>query len=125
MEKEVVRTQNAPGALGPYSQAIVYGDMVFCSGQIGIDPETKEMAEGIQAQTHRAMKNLQAVLEAAGSSFDKVVRSTIFVANMNDFKAVNEVYAAYFDDKPPARATVEASALPLGALVEIDMIAVK
>lgn len=114
----------APAAIGPYSQAIQANGLVFCSGQIPLDPHTGNMVEGdIGAQTERVMKNLAAVLEAAGSSFAKVVRTTIFLVDMADFAAVNAAYAKWFKDVPPARATVQVSALPRGARVEIDAIA--
>lgn len=125
MERKVVATDAAPKAIGPYSQAIVAGDFVFCSGQIALDPTTGELvgASDVRAQARRAMENLRGVLEAAGSSFERVVRTTIFLADMGDFGAVNEVYGSYFKAAPPARATVQAAGLPKGALVEIDAIA--
>ena len=126
MERHVVATKDAPAAIGPYSQGIHTGDLVFTAGQAGVDPATGKLAEGgIQAETHQVFKNLKAVLEAAGSSLEKVVKVSVFLADMNDFGAMNEVYAGYFGDTPPARTTVQAGGLPLGALVEIDMIAVR
>ena len=125
--RKVVQSDKAPKAIGPYSQAISVsaGRMVFCSGQIPLDPETGNMVEGdIQLQTERVMKNLEAVLAADGMVFGNVVRTTIFLADMNDFAKVNEVYGRYFKEAPPARATVQAAALPKGARVEIDCIAV-
>jgi 2-iminobutanoate/2-iminopropanoate deaminase len=121
-----VQTAHAPAAIGPYSQAIVAGGFVFCSGQIAIDPQTNTIntALSISAQTQRVMDNLAAVLSAAGTSLDHVVRTTIFLADMADFAAVNEVYAKYFNTKPPARATVAVKDLPKGAKVEIDAIAI-
>lgn len=122
---EVVSTDKAPGAIGPYSQAIKAGGMVFCSGQIPIDPATGEfVSDDIAEQTVQVFKNLEAVLEAAGSGFDKVVKTSVFLADMNDFSAMNEVYGQYFTDNKPARATVQAAGLPRGAKVEIDCIAV-
>ena len=127
--RRVVSTQAAPKAIGPYSQAVVStggGGLVFSSGQIALDPRTGELvgASDVRAQTKRVMDNLQAVLEAAGSSLDLVLRTTIFLADMGDFAAVNEVYGRYFGAEPPARATVQVSALPKQARVEIDMVAV-
>ncbi len=123
--KQPVSTPNAPAAIGPYSQAIKAGGMVFLSGQIPLDPATGQMIEGdIAAQTERVMKNLGAVLEAAGSSFDDVVRTTIFLTSLGDFQVVNETYGRYFKGVPPARATVQVAALPRGSKVEIDAIAI-
>lgn len=122
--KEVVSTDKAPGAIGPYSQAIKSGGMLFCSGQIPIDPATGEFVEGgIAEQTHQVFKNLIAVLEAGGSSLDGVVKTTVFLADMNEFALMNEVYAKYFDSNKPARATVQAARLPRDARVEIECIA--
>jgi 2-iminobutanoate/2-iminopropanoate deaminase len=118
-----IHTDKAPKAAGPYSQAIVSGDFVFCSGQIGIDPETQTLVEGIEAQTQQALKNLKAVLEASKSDFPQVVKTTIFVADMGDYALVNEIYARYFENHKPARATVAVASLPKGALVEIEAIA--
>jgi 2-iminobutanoate/2-iminopropanoate deaminase len=118
-----IHTQSAPKAVGPYSQAIVSGDFVFCSGQIGIDPKTQELASGIEAQTHQVLKNLKAVLEASGSDYSQVVKTTIFVTDIADFSLVNDIYAGYFENHKPARATVEVSRLPKGAVVEIEAIA--
>ena len=123
--KEVVSTDKAPGAIGPYSQAIKTGGMLFCSGQIPIDPATGEfVAGGVAEQTEQVFKNLTAVLEAGGSSLDGVVKTTVFLSDMNDFAAMNEVYAKYFDSNKPARATVQAARLPRDAKVEIECIAV-
>jgi 2-iminobutanoate/2-iminopropanoate deaminase len=119
-----ISSAQAPAAIGPYSQAVRTGDLVFCSGQIPLDPATGALVEGdIGKQTDRIMKNLQAVLEAAGAGLDGVVRTTIYLVDMHDFAAVNEAYAKWFTDVPPARATVQVSALPKGARVEIDAIA--
>ena len=123
--KEIISTENAPGAIGPYSQAVKTGGMIFCSGQIPIDIATGEFVSGgVAEQTEQVLKNLSAVLEAAESSLNNVVKTTVFLADMNDFKAMNEVYAKYFSDNKPARATVQAAGLPRGARVEIDCIAI-
>jgi len=122
--REQIQTKNAPAAIGPYSQAIKAGGLVFVSGQIPIDPETGEfVAGGIAEQTERVLKNLTAVLEAAGSGLDKVVKTTVFLADMKEFAAMNEVYARFFSSAPPARATVEAAGLPRDARVEIEAVA--
>ena len=123
--KEIISTENAPGAIGPYSQAVKVGGMVFCSGQIPIDPNTGEFVSGdVAEQTRQVLKNLNAVLEAAGTNLNNIVKTTVFLADMNDFTAMNEVYAEYFSDNKPARATVQAACLPRDARVEIDCIAV-
>jgi 2-iminobutanoate/2-iminopropanoate deaminase len=122
--KETISTSKAPGAIGPYSQAIKAGNMVFCSGQIPIDPTTGEfVSEVVSEQTEQVLKNLGEVLKAAGTSLDSVVKTTVFLADMNDFAEMNEVYGRYFDDNKPARATVQAARLPRDAKVEIDCIA--
>jgi 2-iminobutanoate/2-iminopropanoate deaminase len=123
--KQIVRTSNAPAAIGPYSQAVKAGGLVFASGQIPIDPQTGEFVPGgIAEQTEQVLRNLKAVLKAAGSSLDQVVKTTVFLADMNDFAAMNEVYGRYFsEDAPPARATVQAARLPRDARVEIEVIA--
>ena len=122
--KEIISTENAPGAIGPYSQAIKANGMVFCSGQIPLDIATGEfVSDDVGEQTEQVLKNLGAVLEAAGSGFDQVVKTTVFLADMGDFAAMNDVYARYFSDNKPARATVQAAGLPKGAKVEIDCIA--
>jgi len=122
-----ISTDSAPKAIGPYAQAVVAsaGTLVFCSGQIPLDPRTGEMvgAGDVRAQTERVLENLGAVLAAAGASFASVVKTTIFLADLQDFGNVNEIYARYFGDTPPARATVQAAGLPRGALVEIEAIA--
>jgi 2-iminobutanoate/2-iminopropanoate deaminase len=123
MDRTAVSTELAPAALGPYSQAIRSGDTVFCSGQIGLDPGTGELADGVEAQAERALKNLAAVLDAAGLGFDDVVKTTIFLADVNDFAKVNAVYARFMPDPPPARSTIGVGALPKGGLVEIEAIA--
>ena len=122
--KEVVSTGSAPKAIGPYSQAIRANGFVFCSGQIALDPATNQLMEGdVVAQTDRVLKNLTAVLQAAGSSIDKVVKTTVFLKSMGDFAAMNETYGKYFTANPPARSTVEAARLPRDVQVEIDVIA--
>ena len=123
MTRQAISTGNAPAALAAYSQAIRSGDMVFCAGQLGIDPGTGELADGIEAQAERALKNLAAVLDAAGMSFDDVVKTTCFLADINDFNAFNGVYIRFMPDPPPARSTFQVGALPRGALVEIEAIA--
>ena len=120
-----IQTENAPKAIGPYSQAIEYGGFIYSSGQIPIDPLTGNLAEGgIEVQTERVIKNLTAVLNAAGSNLDNVVKTTCFLKDINDFAKFNEIYAEYFTGKP-ARSCVEVSALPKGALLEIEVIAIK
>jgi len=123
--RKPIETADAPKAIGPYSQAIIAGNLVFCSGQIALDPQSGEMtgAGDVRAQAQRVMRNLQGILRAAGTSLDQVVKTTIFLADMADFGAVNEVYAGFFTGTPPARATVQVAGLPKGALVEIDAIA--
>ena len=122
--REAVSTSAAPAAIGPYSQAVRAGALVFVSGQIPLDPATGMMVAGdIAAQTHRVFRNLSGILEAAGSSLDCVVRTTVYLADMNDFVAMNEVYATYFSSPAPARATIQAARLPKDARVEIDAIA--
>jgi 2-iminobutanoate/2-iminopropanoate deaminase len=124
-DRKTVATGRAPRAIGPYSQAIVGGGLVFCSGMIALDPETGEMigAGDVGAQTRRALDSLAAVLKAAGSSLGRVVRTTIYLQDLGDFGTVNAIYGEYFPDDPPARATVQVAGLPRGALVEIDAIA--
>lgn len=122
--KEIIATDKAPGAIGPYSQAVKCGNMVFVSGQIPIDPATGNfVSEDIAEQTEQVLKNLKAVLEAAGSSLGAVVKTTVFLADMNDFAVMNEIYGRYFNENSPARATVQAARLPRDARVEIDCIA--
>ncbi|MHB9926720.1 RidA family protein [Clostridium botulinum] len=124
MEKVVISTKKAPAALGAYSQAIKIGDLLFTSGQIPLDPATGELiSDDIKKATERSMENLKAVLEEAGTSFEKVVKTVIFIKDMNDFAAVNEVYAKYFKENPPARSCVQVGKLPKNALVEIELVA--
>src|SRR4051794_1992286 len=126
MANKVISTEKAPKAIGPYSQGIAAGDLVFTSGQIALDPATQQMVAGdVRAQAERVMKNLEGVLDAAGCSFAQVVKTTIFLADLNDFAAVNEVYGKRFAGAPPARSTVQVAALPKGARVEIEMIAIR
>jgi len=126
-EKEVIATPNAPQAIGPYSQAIRAGNMLFLAGQIAIDPKTNKLidATDIETQTRRTLDNLKALLEAAGMSMDNVVSTTVFMSDINEFQKMNEVYATYFKDKPPARATVQVARLPRDAKIEIAAIAVR
>lgn len=126
MKREKIATSRGPSAIGPYSQAIVAGEMVFVSGQIPIDPAKGMLVEGgITAQTDRVMQNLSAILEAAGSSLDRVVKTTVYLANLDDFEEMNRTYGKYFTGDPPARATVQVARLPKGAALEIDAIAVR
>lgn len=125
MQKTVIRTPSAPAAIGPYSQAVRAGSLLFLSGQIGLDPATGQIVDGgIEAQVERVLKNIGAVLLAAGATTTDVVKTTLFLASMDDFSKVNEVYARYFTDNPPARSTVEVSRLPRNVLFEMDAIAV-
>jgi 2-iminobutanoate/2-iminopropanoate deaminase len=123
MTRHAISTGGAAAAIGPYSQAIRSGDMLFCSGQLGIDPATGELVDGVEAQAERALRNLQSVLDAAGLGFDDVVKTTIFLADIGDFAVVNAVYARFMPDPPPARSTVQVAALPKGGQVEIEAIA--
>ena len=126
VSRTVVATEYAPGAIGPYSQAIIAGDLVFSSGQIPLDPTTNQLVEGnIEIQTRRVIENLAAVLQAAGSSLEQVVKTTIFLQDMNDFATVNTIYAEYFGAEPPARSTVEVARLPRDVRVEIEAIALR
>jgi 2-iminobutanoate/2-iminopropanoate deaminase len=123
-ERIVVATDRAPAAVGPYSQAVRIGNLVYTAGQIALDPATGKLVEGgIEAETHRALQNLQAVLEAAGTSLVNVIKTTVFLQDMGDFGAMNGVYAQFFSASPPARSAVQVGALPLGAQVEIEAVA--
>jgi 2-iminobutanoate/2-iminopropanoate deaminase len=123
-ERRVVKTEGAPQAIGPYSQAVVAGGFVYVSGQIPLDPATGQFVEGgVRDQTAQVLRNLSKVLEAAGSDLSRVVKTTVFLADMNDFAAMNDVYATFFNDEPPARSTVQAARLPRDARVEIDVVA--
>jgi 2-iminobutanoate/2-iminopropanoate deaminase len=122
--RKAVTTSKAPKAIGPYSQAVKCNGLIFVSGQVAIDPATQQVIEGdVAAQTDRVMKNLSAILSASGSKFDQVLRTTVFLKNMDDFAAMNAVYAKYFKAEPPARSTVEVARLPKNVLLEIDVIA--
>ena len=123
MANEIISTQKAPGAIGPYSQAVRAGDMLFTSGQLGLDPETGVLAEGVRAQADQALKNLGAILHEAGLDYKDVIKTVVFIKNMADFKTVNEVYAQYFTGDYPARSCVEVAALPMGGLVEVECVA--
>lgn len=125
MEKKIINAENAPAAVGPYCHAVEAGNFVFTSGQIGLDPSTQELAEGIEAQTKQVLENLKAVLKAAGLTLSDVIKTTVFLDDVSDFGVVNEIYETYFNDSKPARSCVEAGALPKGALIEIEVIAAK
>jgi 2-iminobutanoate/2-iminopropanoate deaminase len=122
--KKIISTSEAPGAIGPYSQAVRSGSLLFCSGQIPLDPKTGQMVNGdVAAQARRVMENIAGLLKAEHLSFDHVVKTTIFLTSMDDFQTVNEVYGSYFRENPPARSTVAVAGLPKGAKVEIEIIA--
>ena len=123
MANEIISTQKAPGAIGPYSQAVRAGDMLLTSGQLGLNPETGVQAEGVRAQADQALKNLGAILHEAGLDYKDVIKTVVFIKNMADFKTVNEVYAQYFTANYPARSCVEVAALPMGGLVEVECVA--
>ncbi|MFQ5532389.1 MAG: RidA family protein [Candidatus Methylomirabilales bacterium] len=124
MKLEVVTTEKAPKAVGPYVQGVKANRFLFTAGQIGLDPVTGRLVEGgIEAQTRRVLENLKSVVEAAGASFKQVVKTTVYLTDLNHFQAMNQVYATYFDEQSPARSTVGVAQLPLGALVEIDLVA--
>ena len=123
MTRDAIATTGAPAAIGPYSQAIATDGLVFCSGQLGLDPATGALVEGVEAQAERSLQNLAAVLAAAGLTMGEVVKTTIFLADMGDFAVVNGVYGRFMPDPPPARSTVAVAALPKGGLVEIEAIA--
>lgn len=123
--KKVVETKKAPGAIGPYSQGIDIGNLIFFSGQIPLNPETGEMPEGIEAQTKQALENIKGLLESQGLDFSHVVKTTVFLDNMDDFNTVNSIYAQYFVEPYPARSAVEVGRLPKGALIEVEIIACK
>jgi 2-iminobutanoate/2-iminopropanoate deaminase len=122
-KRKVISTSQAPAAIGPYSQAVKAGKFLFASGQLGLDPTTGNLQEGIEAQTRQALANIQAVLAAAGASVENVVKTTIFLADMAHFATVNNLYAQVFQAEPPARSTVQVAALPKGGLVEIEIVA--
>lgn len=126
MQRERITTNGAPAAIGPYSQAIASGQWVFASGQVALEPTSGQLIEGnVRAQTQRALENLSAVLQAAGSSLTQVVKTTVFLTTMDNFTPMNEVYAGFFPEDPPARSTIAVAALPKGALVEIEAIAIR
>ena len=125
MKREVINTKNAPGAIGPYSQGIIVGDFVYTSGQIPINPATGVMETDIKVATKQSMENVKAILEAAGTSLENVVKTSIFLKDLNDFAAVNEVYGTYFTENPPARSCVQVAKLPKDAVIEIEVIASK
>lgn len=122
-ERKVVSTKNAPGAIGPYSQGIQMGNFIFTSGQLPMDPQALEIISDIKEATAKCLDNVKAILEKSGSSMDKVIKTTIFVKDLNDFTAVNEVYGTYFNDEPPARSCVQVAKLPKDAKIEIEAIA--
>ncbi len=124
MDRTLVSTDTAPAAIGPYSQAVIHGGLVFTAGQIPLDPATGELVGGgIAAETEQVLRNLSAVLEAAGSGLDRVLKTTVYLVDMGEFVAMNEVYGRFFGDQPPARAAIQAAALPKGVRVEIDCVA--
>lgn len=125
MNKEIISTKKAPSAIGPYSQGMIVGDLVFTSGQIPLNPENGELVTEISKATVQVMANLSAILEAAGSSLEKVIKTTIFLQDLNDFEKVNEIYGDYFKDNLPARSCVQVAKLPKGATIEIEAIAIK
>ena len=126
MEKKIIRTDNAPAPIGPYNQAVQYGDMLFISGQVAIDPKTGNLVQGdIKTETKQVMENLEAILQEAGMDFSNVIKSSIFLMDMGQFAQVNEVYGSYFGEQAPARETVQVAGLPRGVKVEISMIAGK
>ncbi|MCE7986610.1 MAG: RidA family protein [Caldilinea sp. CFX5] len=122
-QRNVIQTQHAPAAIGPYSQAIRAGNLVFASGQLGLDPQTGKLQDGVEAQARQALANVKALLAAAGTSVERVVKVTLFLANMADFAKVNAIYGEVFNHEPPARSTIQVAALPLGGLVEIEVVA--
>lgn len=125
MGKQVISTTQAPGAIGPYSQAVQIGDLLFASGQLGLIPETGQLAEGVEAQTTQALNNVKAILSEAGLGLEHVVKTTVFLADMNDFAKVNEIYGGFFSQPYPARSAVQVARLPKDGLVEIEVIATK
>ncbi len=122
LTKNVITTNKAPAPIGPYSQGIKVGNLLFIAGQGGLDPQTGELCEGIIEQTRRTLENIKAIIETTGGSMNDVVKTTVFLKDMNDFQVMNEIYATYFEKAPPARSTVQAARLPLDCLVEIEAI---
>ncbi len=125
MERKIIATTEAPQAIGPYSQGWIVGDTIYTSGQLGIDVSTGKLADGIEAQTHAALKNLKAVLKEAGADLNNIVKTTVFVKDLADFATVNQIYGTYFDTEYPARSCVQVAKLPLDGLVEIECVAVR
>ena len=125
MSAKIIQTQKAPAAIGPYSQAVMTGEILFTSGQLGIDPVTNALPEGVEAQTRQSLQNIRAILEAAALDITDVIKTVVFIRNMADFSAVNEIYASFFGDHKPARSCVEVSQLPKGGLIEIEVVARK
>ena len=125
MKREVIQTNNAPGAIGPYSQGIAVGDFVYTSGQIPLNPSTGELVTDIKLATKQSLENVKAILESAGTSLDNVIKTSIFLKDLNDFEAVNEVYGTYFTENKPARSCVQVAKLPKDAVIEIEAIAIK
>jgi 2-iminobutanoate/2-iminopropanoate deaminase len=125
MNKEIINANNAPAAVGPYVHAVKAGDFLFTSGQLGLDPVTGIMAEGVEAQAHLSLKNLGAILKEAGLTYSDVIKTTVFLDDMNDFGTINVIYAEYFQGEAPARSCVQVAKLPKGGLIEIEAIAVK
>ena len=123
MEKQIIKTDKAPGAIGPYSQGIIIGDLVYTSGQIPLNPKTGEIAESIEEQTAQSLENVKAILEEAGTSMDNVIKTTVFLDDINNFSRMNEVYATYFKENKPARSAVQVAKLPKDAKIEIEVIA--
>ncbi len=121
--KKIISTQNAPGAIGPYSQAVKIGNMIYTSGQIPLDPKTSELVEDIKGATKQSLENLKAILATEGADMSNIIKTTVFLRDMNDFTDMNEVYAEYFKENPPARSTVQVAGLPKGCIVEIEAIA--
>ncbi len=121
--KKIINTEHAPAAIGPYSQGLIVGDLVYTSGQLPLNPQTKVLETEIKAATKQSIENCKAILEAAGTSLDKVFKTTVFVKDLNDFAAVNEVYGTYFNENPPARSCVQVAKLPMDAPIEIEVIA--
>ena len=125
MNHQIITAAGAPAAVGPYCHATLCGDTLYCSGQLGLIPQTGELAQGVEAQAKQALENLGAVLQTAGMTYANVVKTTVFLADIGDFAAINQVYATYFSENPPARSCVQAGALPKGGLFEIEAIAVR
>lgn len=125
MDKKIIATKNAPGAIGPYSQGVSFGDLIITSGQLPLNPETGELVEDIKEATRQSLNNCKAILEEAGSSIDKVVKTTVFLRDINDFASMNEAYAEFFTNNPPARSAIQVAKIPKNAILEIEVIAVK